>query len=542
VNIGNAFPIHAEIKGGKQMKKYLALLLSLVLILGIASGCKPASSGSATPAPSATSPETPEATKWKEEVVIGFNAKTTTTNPTAVSNVAHNIMFNLTHNCLTGYDEATKEVLPELAESWEMSEDKKTWTFTLRDDVYFHNGEKMTADDWLFTIENGKNAENGTVKAFYNSIESAAAVDEKTLQIVLVNPNMDLLITLATPSYCVLSRKAVEADAANGPGIGTGAWVNKEFVSGDYTLLERFDDYWGELPDTKTLRFRYISEGSARLIALENGEIDVCQAPNNTELDIIKANEALEMISYQASALTYLAFNAEKESCSDPNLRLAIAYALNVQDIIDGAASGMAGKANGMWGYYQFGFFDDWQSAGQADYTYNLDKAREYMAQSDHPDGVTITFTTSTTWRVNALQIIQQQLSPLGIDVIIDEVDAAGLTSKASAGDYEVIMYSISYTSAGDDVRRTFYPGSSSNHARYNNPRVTELLDLAVAEAEAATRLEYYKEVQTIIHEECPYIPLYYANSGAAVTKALEGANFSVSGAHDYTYVRVPAE
>ncbi len=523
------------------MKKNLALLLSLVLILGILSGCS-SSSGSSSSAPSASASAAPETPTWKEEVVIGFNSKTTTTNPTAVSNAAHNIMFKLTHNSLTGYDETTKEVAPELAESWQMSEDKKTWIFKLRDDVSFHNGEKMTADDWLYTIEYGKNAENGTVKAFYNSIESARAVDANTLEIVLKNPNMDLLFTLASPSLCVLNRKAIEADAANGPGIGTGAWVNKEFVSGDYTLLERFEDYWGELPVTKTLRFRYISEGSARLIALENGEIDVCQAPNNTELNLIEANENLKMNSYQASALTYLAFNTEKESCSDPNLRLAIAYALNVQDIIDGAASGLAGIANGMWGTYQFGYFDDWKSVGLEDYTYNMDKAKEYMAKSDHPDGATITFTTSTTWRVNALQIIQQQLAPLGIDVQIDEVDAAGLSSKASSGDYEVIMYSISFTAAGDDARRTLYPGSSQNHANYDNARVAELIDLAVAEPDSAKRIDYYKEVQTIVHQECPYIPLYYANSGAAVTKDLEGAYFFASGAHDYTYVKVPAK
>lgn len=531
------------------MKKTLAALIAIAMIIGVLAGCTTnpapaATTAAGTAAPSGTQAATTAPAKdtvsWKDEVVIGANAKTTTTNPTAVSNVAHNIMFNLTHNCLTGYDETAKKVVPELAKSWKMSDDKKTWTFELVDNVYFHNGEKMTANDWVYTVEYGKTAENGTVKAFYNSIASAKAISDNTLEITLTNPNMDLLVTLSTPTLCVLNKKAIDADAQNGPGIGTGAWVNKEFVSGDYTLLTSFDKYWGDKPDTKTLRFRYIPEGSARLIALENGEIDVCQAPNNTELDLINKNKDLKMVSYQSTALTYLAFNLEKAALQDENLRLAVAYALNVQDIIDGAASGMAGIADGMWGFYQFGYFNDWKSAGLEKYGFNLDKAKEYMAKSKSPKGLTLKFMTSTTWRVNALQIIQQQLAPLEISVVIDEVDAAGLTSKAAAGDYDVVMFSVSYTTAGDDARRTLYPKNASNHAKYSNARVNELLDLAVAEPDEAKRLAYYKEVQTIVHEECPYIPLYYANSGAAIRSDLEGAAFSVSGAHDYTYVKAP--
>jgi len=509
------------------MKRNLTAGFTLVVILGILLPSRVSSA----PAPS-----------WKNEVVIGVQSKTTTTNPTAASNVAHSIIFMLTHNSLTGFDETTKEVLPELAKNWKVSSDNKTWTFNLRDDVYFHNGEKMTADDWLFTIQYGKNASDGTVKTFYNSISSASAPDKNTLVLNLVRPNMDFLITLSSPFFCVLNRKAVEADSVKGPTIGTGPWVNKAFVSGDYALLERFDKYWGERPVTKTLRFRYIPEGSSRLIALENHEIDVCQAPNNTELDLIRANKNLKMISYQSSALTYLAFNMNSEVCRDANLRLAIAYALNVQDIIDGAASGLAAKANGMWGFYQFGYFDDWESVGLSSYDFNLQKAKEYMAKSKYSKGVTLSFMTSTTWRVNALQIIQKQLAPLGIKVTIDEVDAAGLTNKATSGNYQVLMYSIAFGPEGDDVRRILYPTSGANHAQYSNSRVTELLDLAVAEPDTAKRLKMYQEVQVIVHKECPYIPLYYANSGVAMSKDVEGVVISASGAHDYTYVRVPAK
>ena len=352
---------------------------------------------------------------------------------------------------------------------------------------------------------------------------------------IVANP-----VALAGASFGILNRKAVEADKDNGPSIGTGAYKNVEFVAGDHTLLERNDNYWGEAPQTKSLLFRYMGEASARLIALENKEIDVCQAPNNTELDLIKSNPNLGLTTYQATGLTFLGFNMQREELQDENLRLAIAYALNIQDIIDGAASGFAAIADGMWGYFQYGYFNDWASVNQEAYSFNLQKAKEYMAKSKTPDGCTIKFMTSTTWRVNALQIIKDQLKEIGINVEIDEVDAAGLSAKAKEGDYQVIMFSVTFTAAGSDAAKVYRPGMTANYAKYDNAKVTELLDQAGRETDDAKRKELYKEIQVIVHAECPYIPLYYANSGAAYIATLEGAVWNTSGTYDYTYVRVP--
>ena len=102
-------------------------------------------------------------------------------------------------------------------------------------------------------------------------------------------------------------------------------------------------------------------------------------------------------------------------------------------------------------------------------------------------------------------------------------------------------MYSITFTPAGSDVKRILGAGSSTNNANYNNARVNELLELAGAEQDDAKRKAYYQEVQEIVHKEAPYIPLYYANSGAAYDKNLESAIFNNSGNHDYTYARIPA-
>lgn len=479
------------------------------------------------------------AVEYKDEVIIGVQSKTSSVNPTTQTSVAHRILFGLTHNCLVEYDEASGQLLPELALAWEASDDFKTWKFTLRDDVTFHNGEKFTADDVLFTWEYGQNASGKTIKSFWQSVAKVDVVDATHVVLNMKEGNIDLLYLLSNEYIAILNRKAVNDDMTNGPAIGTGPYANKEFYAGDHTTLERYDGYWGELPPTKTLLFRYMSEGSSRLAALEAGEIDVCQAPNNTELEIIKANSDLVLKTWQTTALTFLALNTKDPVLSDQNVRLAIAYAINVQDVIDGAASGFAAKANGVWGYFQYGYFDDWASAGQSAYEFNLKKAKEYMAASAYPNGADLTFTAASAWTVNALQIIQDQLKAIKINVKVEQVDAAGLSQKSSAGDYQCIIYSITFTPAGSDAARLFLPSYNVNYARYDNAEVNELFAKASAEKNDAVRKDEYKKIQTIVHAESPYIPLYYANSGVAYSTKTSGAVFNTSGRHDYTYIKV---
>jgi ABC-type transport system substrate-binding protein len=125
--------------------------------------------------------------KYADKVVIGQNAKTTTTVPQNQTNIAHRMMFALTHNTLVGYVEKAKELTPELAKSWTVSDDLKTWTFALRDDVVFHNGEKFTADDVVYTYERALSAEgvSGTVKSAYAAFESVKANGDYEVVITL---------------------------------------------------------------------------------------------------------------------------------------------------------------------------------------------------------------------------------------------------------------------------------------------------------------------------------------------------------------------
>ncbi|MBR4427428.1 MAG: ABC transporter substrate-binding protein [Spirochaetales bacterium] len=510
-------------------------LISLLLVLAIAVSFCFASGAAEAKAPAAQ-------VEYKDTAIIGFQTKTSTTNPTANTSVMHRLFFNLTHDTLIDYDEATSSLKPGLATEWKASDDFKVWTFTLRDNVYFHNGEKFTADDVLFTWEFAKdNASNATIKTTYNKIESVKVIDDTHVELTLKTGDIDFLYTFSSENYSVLNREAVTADAENGPAIGTGPYMNDEFVVSDHTTLQRWDKYWGELAPTKTLQFRFIQDATTRLAALEAGEIDVCQGPNNTEHSIIRTMDGIELYVCPGMNLTYLAFNAENPALADPNLRLAIAYAINNQEIIDGAASGVGSVSNGMWGFFMYGYYDDWAAAGQSAYQpQNIEKAKEYLAKSNYPNGgLTIKMTCNSQWTVGALQIIQAQLKAININVEVQQLDSAGFTSLTKAKEHEVVITSTALTGAAGDAAKFFTPGNSANTASYDNEKVTELFKLAGVEKDDAKRKDYYKQIQLIIHEECPYIPLYYAGTGVAYSKKVSGAVWNGSGKFDYSQVKV---
>lgn len=515
------------------MKKLIALLFYVMLLCSIVGGC------AENEKPDSAKEDLPEnEVKYKEELIVGNNVKITTLNPQGIANAGHGIQYQLTHESLVHYNTVTSEIEPRLAKSWELSKDGKTYTFKLRDDVYFHNGEKLTADDIIFTIEFGKEHSPGVVP-IYNSVVEAKAVDDHTLELTLKSPNMDFLINIGSCGfYGILNRKAVEADPDDGPNIGTGPWVNKEFEVGNYNLAERNEEYWGEKPVTKRMRFRYIPENSARLIALETDEIDLCLFPANSEWELIENNKDIELFSWEAATMDSFVFNTTKVPGNDLNLRLAIAYALNYEDLIDGAYEGYGKKCNTFWNPKAFGYFDDWASVGLEDYNYNMDMAKGYMAKSKYSNGVDLRIAVNNKERVLLAQIIQAQLKPLGINIIVEEYDTAGFSSMATAGLHESLIVGMGISMAPDDIRRFMAPGSTMNRSRLENPRVLELMDLAVAETDDVKRIEYYKELQIIIHEECPQIPMFHKYDGVAYHKDVSGGIYDNRGYHELAYLK----
>ena len=523
------------------MKKALALILAAVMILGLAAcgNDTPKESGATKESGKETSStaETTKPVEYKEEAIIGTNAKVSTLDIQESCTIASGYIYLMTHEPLVHYYEG--QFIPKLAERYE-SEGGRIYTFYLRKGVKFHDGSDFTADDVLYTCERAKNnATNAaSVRNMAEGFESVVKKDDYTVVITLKEQNNDFLIDFnMTGSFSILSKTACEK-SADGYKVGTGPWVNDEFFADDHISVVRNENYWGEKPVTKKVTFKYIPEASARLIALENHEIDVCIYPDSSEYGLVEANKELGYYEY-TGGLNYLYFNIDHAPVDDVNFRLALAYATDVQELINGALGGYGIAATSTNAMNAFSFFDDWESVGLTKYSRDLDKAKEYLAKSAYPNGATITIQYTTAVREIISQILQKQWEPLGVTVVLDKTDSAGRSAARKADDWQSYLASVAYTPAGQSFKETFTLAGGTNQMGWTNERVEELFNLCASETSDAKRLEMYKEINTIIHKECPALPLYYGVQRIAYNNKVSGINWESRGVQEFMYIKV---
>ena len=183
--------------------------------------------------------------------------------------------YRMTHNTLVDVDPVTGEIIPELATEWSISPDGLVYTFKLRQDVNFQNGEHFTAADVKYTMDRAVTM--AAMKAKAGDIGETRVVDDYTVEIVLSKNNVEFLENLTSGNLSIINQKAVESGNGDwGFAVGTGPYVLKEWVPDDYSLYEINENYWGEKPYMKEVKYQKMAEASARVIALQTGEADIC--------------------------------------------------------------------------------------------------------------------------------------------------------------------------------------------------------------------------------------------------------------------------
>ena len=523
------------------MKKFMSLMLALIMVLSLVAcgGDKPSSTpntstpGTSTPAPGGSSAAKPEVT-YKKDLVIAFNNRVTTMDPQKTSNAVLDNAYNLVFNELVNYNYAAGQLEPELATEWSVSDDGLTWTFKLRKDVKFSNGEPFTADDVVFTFERAK-ATGTSNSADAKQIEAITAQDEYTVDMKLTSRNMDWLYTLALCRNAIFNREACEKDAEKGHEIGTGGFKVESWSSSEDAKFVRCDSSWvwaNGLTPTESITIKAMPEASARSIAVQTGEVDYTEGFDVDDLSVLQADKNVTVEIIKAEAMEYLGFNNESEKGGDVNLRRAIAYAIDREELGLLTDGGLSALMTTFWGPNQYGYYDDYSDPLE----YNLDKAKEYLAKSNYPNGTTLDVLGVDAF-VKKAEVIQEQLKAINITVNVIATDSAGMnaTCKSKVG-YDAFYYNKSCGPQGDQFRTILTYGHNTNRGHFNSPRVMELMDLAVAEPDDTKRLEMYKEMQQITHDEMPYIPMFYGNNFALYGVNLSGMVLSPNYKHDFTY------
>ena len=468
-----------------------------------------------------------DAQVYQDTITFAHAGTINTLNSHVASDMVHNVLYSLVHETLVRYNPNTEELLPSLATAWEWHSDTEI-EFSLRDNVYFHNGERFTADDVVYTIESGRQAASN-VALFTSTIVSVEALDDQTVRMELAAPNVDFLIRLGNPMLSIINREAAEGDSQRGSFIGTGPWVVAELVESDYVRFIRNDDYWGETPVTRQIVYRTIPEDASRAIALQAGEIDFLLEIGVSQMEYLQSDASIDVVSLPVSSTEYFAFANQKAPGSDLNFRLAVAHALDVDDIIIVAVGEEGTRINSYWGAGTFGL-----DTLIEPHEYNLELAREYLALTPHR---TLEITVNGQKRVNEALVIQHQLRAIGINVTVNEVEQAALVSMTTSGEHQAVIYSLGWGTFGDDARRSYYSTSASNRGNVRNQEVDELLDAALTEFDEEARRGLYSRVQQLNRENTWYIPLYSQNQILAFQVNVGGYELYADKLHDFRYI-----
>lgn len=528
-----------------KMKKTIAMILALVLAFSMvactASGNANTESKAEEKQPETVvekeaeaQPEAAEQTKeLKERVVIANSATLHKLDPQTNNTAVNRTIYEMSHNTLVGVDYSTGEHVPELALSWEQP-DTMTYIFHLRDDVDFQNGEHFTADDVIFTYERGLEAPSQYDKL--KTIESMEAIDEYTVKITVNAINSEFLDNLAITNLAILNREAVEADAEKGPAVGTGAYIIDEWVPDDYVSLVRNENFWGELPPTKEFVYKKISEASARVIALQTGEVDVCLSVPGIEAPHIVDSNTCSLIQLPSTKLVYLAMNMNGncEALNDERVRLALNYATNSDDIILATKEGYAEVPNGVIPQGVVGYSDSVQA-----YSYDLEKAKELLAEAGYADGLDITFAYDEAKYPGLYEILQADWALAGINLILAADDDAVYSDMIDDESFEVLAAEYGFATIGTTLQSLWTSSSPSCRTLIRDAELDAMIDDAICEPDEAARLAKYATISQYLTDTACMIPAYIDMHLIGIGNNVTGGEWYSNGRNTYTYIAV---
>ncbi len=416
----------------------------------------------------------------------------------------------------------TKEIEPNLATEW-VWEDELTLVLTLRDDVYFHNGEKMTAEDVLYTFQRCK---TGTVSAnFYKSfdIDASYVVDPTHIVVKFKTPYAAALNVLANVSSSIVCKsyaESVDSTTFYLEPIGTGAYKFVEWDSGDHITLTRNDNYWGEKANIPNVLLRIINDNSARCIELETGGIDITDSLNFTDVSKLADVEGLNAYFGPSLKVMYLSLNENKPYFKDERVRQAIAYAIDTEKVLasaygGGAARGTSSLPSSLFGYKNEGFYE-----------YNPELSRQLLKEAGYPNGFTFTCVCpSVAASIKTAESVQAFLSEVGITMKIEEYDAAtwmGKKLRDSETDCAPYVFTAD-TYDPDQAYMNMFAGSGYSTVSKTDETLNALLQAGRAETDVEKRKAIYAEVQDYIHDHFIVIPLVENYINYAYSDAVKG-------------------
>jgi len=493
----------------KKMLKSLSLTLALLLLLtacGEKSASEPPSSGP------------------REDIVIAQAGEAPSMDPhNCYDSLAMRIYMHIFESLLRSDEEGRLQ--PALAESYEISDDGLVYTFKLRQDVTFQNGDPFTAKDVKYSFDRA--CASSFCAEAAAPIASTEIVDDYTVNVTLKYPYEAQLPFFATTYLSIINENVVNEkgdDFSIDPGLsGTGPYQFESWKKGSAVTLTRNENYYGTKPAIASVVYKNITEASAGAIAVESGDVDVYLHPATVDIPNLKDSGKAAVYEKDSYYVEYLGFNMEKAPFDKREVREAIALSFNKEDIVTVAVDNIGGSVAGSFaGPLEFGHDET-----LTPYPKDIEKAKALLAEAGYPDGFSCTITTIDGARKKTAEAVQAALKEINIDAQVETLESGAFFDSAAKGNVEIFVTGMTTLAAdADPIIYTCFSKDTigvTNYSNYDNPEMDALLMASRADRDSASREETLKAVQKMIYDDIPAVPLYFRKTINIANPDLKG-------------------
>ena len=415
--------------------------------------------------------------------------------------------------------------IPAVASDYIISDDAKTYTFTLRDGITFHDGTPVTIEDVKYSIDRYAEIQ-GESSAFSSLVDSVEVQDDKTLVVNLKESYSEFL-----PMMTIAIIPQSNEDPAGNP-IGTGPFKYVSYTPGQNLELEKYDGYWQEgVPSLDSVEFKFIADVDTAFVELQAGTIDILKYLTSAQAETLGDDYNIVQGSMNLVHAMYL--NSAYEPLSKTEVRQALCYAVDrdaINNFIFGGKSHIIGShmIPAMSKYYE--------PEAETVYSYDPEKAKELLADAGYADGfdLEITVPSSYSQHVDSAQIIADELSQVGINVTLNQVEwSTWLQDVYKGGNFQATVIGFDGTLAPSDWLKKYVTDDAKNFMHYSNTEYDDVFNTAYTTVDDDVKVENYKKAQMILAEDAAAVYIEDPANLVAVSKKFGGYTFYPTAAED---------
>ena len=499
-------------------KKLLALFLALVMVGAVLPGC---GDGSKDPGGQGNNGKTGEPVKGGEITVgIAQDLDDSLDPHQTVAAGTREVLFNIFEGLVKPNSDG--EMIPAVAEKYTLSEDGTTYTFTLREGVKFHNGQTVTAEDVVYSINRCAAVPEGQEKplvAAFSAVKSVEALDEKTVAVTIAQRDLEFI------SYMTAAIIPADYENQDTAPVGTGPFKFVSRTPQQDFVMERFEDYWGAPAWLDKVTYKICENADALVMNLNGGSIDLCA--HLTSAQASQLNQNFQVLEGTMNLVQAIYLNNQAKPFDNQMVRQALCYAIDRQGIMDMVADGH-GTAVGSSIYPAFAKYFLPELVDK--YPHDVAKAKELLAQAGYPDGFDMTISVPNNYQphMDTAEVAAEQLREAGINVTIQPVEwSTWLDTIYNGRQFQATVVGVDAANmTARAMLERFTSDYGKNFINYNNPAYDALFQQAINAQDEATQTDLYKQMEAMLADTAANVYIQDLCDLVAMRQDLGGLKF----------------